>query len=189
MDEEIESLVIPVRADTSIFGRDVAMMKAALGEELGVGADRAGRSIGRALGRAVSDGKIGFDELKGVALRALDEIAAAALKGGLRSLQSDGGGGLTSVLGGILSGVFGLPGRASGGPVSPGAAYLVGERGPELFVPTASGSVAALSRSGGRDVRISIAINAPQGGEPRALAKSSRQIAQAVRQALDAAEG
>lgn len=31
--------------------------------------------------------------------------------------------------------------RASGGPVSAGSPYLVGERGPELFVPNASGSI------------------------------------------------
>lgn len=31
--------------------------------------------------------------------------------------------------------------RAAGGPVSPGAAYLVGEKGPELFVPQRSGTI------------------------------------------------
>lgn len=33
------------------------------------------------------------------------------------------------------------PGRASGGPVSRNVPYFVGERGPELFVPGASGSI------------------------------------------------
>jgi hypothetical protein len=39
---------------------------------------------------------------------------------------------------------FNLPsllGRASGGPVSAGSPYLVGERGPELFMPRTSGSI------------------------------------------------
>lgn len=36
---------------------------------------------------------------------------------------------------------FSLPGRASGGPVSKGQAYLVGERGPEYFLPQSSGYV------------------------------------------------
>lgn len=31
--------------------------------------------------------------------------------------------------------------RADGGPVSSGQTYLVGERGPELFVPNGSGSI------------------------------------------------
>lgn len=34
-----------------------------------------------------------------------------------------------------------LPGRAAGGPVMAGQAYIVGERGPELMVPNANGSV------------------------------------------------
>jgi phage-related minor tail protein len=34
-----------------------------------------------------------------------------------------------------------LTARAGGGPVSAGAPYLVGELGPELFVPRASGSI------------------------------------------------
>ena len=34
-----------------------------------------------------------------------------------------------------------LPGRANGGPVSGNQPYIVGERGPELFVPSVSGSV------------------------------------------------
>jgi hypothetical protein len=34
-----------------------------------------------------------------------------------------------------------LPGRANGGPVLRGAPYIVGERGPELFVPRGSGTI------------------------------------------------
>ena len=33
------------------------------------------------------------------------------------------------------------PAKARGGPVKPGTPYLVGERGPELFVPATSGYV------------------------------------------------
>lgn len=36
---------------------------------------------------------------------------------------------------------FSLPGRAMGGPVVSGQPYVVGERGPELFVPRSSGTV------------------------------------------------
>jgi hypothetical protein len=36
-----------------------------------------------------------------------------------------------------------IPGRAAGGPVSAGQAYIVGEQGPELFIPGASGAIAA----------------------------------------------
>jgi len=36
---------------------------------------------------------------------------------------------------------LGLTGRGSGGPVSSGTPYIVGERGPELFVPSAAGRI------------------------------------------------
>ena len=35
----------------------------------------------------------------------------------------------------------GAPGRAEGGPVAAGSTYLVGERGPEYFTPSSSGSI------------------------------------------------
>jgi hypothetical protein len=38
---------------------------------------------------------------------------------------------------------FALPGRAIGGPVTGGSPYLIGERGPELFVPDVNGTVVA----------------------------------------------
>lgn len=41
--------------------------------------------------------------------------------------------------GGLLGGIFG---KAAGGPVTSGTAYLVGERGPELFVPSEPGRIA-----------------------------------------------
>lgn len=189
MDEEIDSLLIAVRADTHGLDRDVAAMRRTLSDGLGGGADRAARGIETALARAVGKGKLGFDDLKAVGLKALDEIAGAALKGGLSSLFGGGSGGLVKVASSLIGAALGLPGRATGGPVAPGAAYLVGERGPELFVPTASGSVAPLGPSGGRDVRVAITVNAGGGEAPAALARSSRQVARAVARALDAAEG
>lgn len=42
---------------------------------------------------------------------------------------------------GLGVGPGGLPARAEGGPVTAGQPYLVGERGPEVFVPGASGTI------------------------------------------------
>ena len=81
--------------------------------------------------------------------------------------------------------LLGLPGRATGGPVAPGRGYLVGERGPELFVPTSAGRVEAAAPSRRSDVRVAINLAAPRGtSTPTALARSSRQVASAVRRAL-----
>ena len=89
-------------------------------------------------------------------------------------------------LGGLLGSVLGLPGRATGGPVSPGRGYIVGENGPEMFVPTSAGRVeAAGTLAAPREVRVSINVNAASGGDgAQALQRSSRQVASAVRRAL-----
>jgi phage-related minor tail protein len=181
MDEEIERLVVSVRADTQGFARDVAEMRGAIDGPLQAGADRAGDAIERALLRAVRTGKLGFEDLKRVALQVLGEIAAEAVRGGLDAILGRGAGG---GIGGLLGGLLGLPGRATGGPVTGGRAYVVGERGPELFVPTASGRVDAPRPSAGRDVRVAITINAPRGESAGALQQSSRQVARAVKAAL-----
>lgn len=186
MDEEVERLVVGVRADTAGFSRDVDAMRAALDGPLASGVDRAGRAIEGALSKAVRTGSLGFEDLRKLALSVLDDIAASALRGGIQALFGGGGGsGLASTLGSLLGGA---PGRATGGPVSPARPYWVGERGPELFVPTASGSIVAAGGGGGgtRDVRVSITV---QGGSdaPQALAASSRQVARAVKAALSEA--
>jgi len=187
MDEEIDRLVVSVRADTQSFTKDVADMRAGLEGPLATGAERAGRAIEGGLLRAVRTGKFGFEDLRRVALSVLDAIARDAMRAGLGTLgggSSPGGG----ILGGVLSiagALFGgAPGRATGGPVSPGRAYRVGESGPELFVPTSSGRIIAANQGGGRDVRVTINVNAPQGEGPQALARSARQIARNIRTAL-----
>jgi hypothetical protein len=50
-------------------------------------------------------------------------------------------------------------------------------------VPTASGRVET-GRGGVRDIRMSIIVSAPAGEAPQALARSGRQVARAVKQAL-----
>jgi len=189
MKDEIDRLVVSVRADTQGFARDVAAMRAELEGPFAAGAARAGAVLEGALIRAVRTGKLGFEDLKRAALAAMAEIAASAIRGGIGALFG-GKGGLASSLGTLAAALAGAPGKAVGGPVTPGRAYLVGERGPELFVPTAGGRIEPSPRpEQGRDIRISITVNAPAGAEARALAQSSRQLARAVRQALIRAEG
>lgn len=190
MDEEIERLLVSVRADTGAFARDVAEMKAQLDGPLAQGVEQAGRVIETALLRAVRSGKLGFEDLKKVALSALAEIAAAAYRSGIAALTGGGGsgqaggsaGGDFGLLGQLLLSALGASGRATGGAVAPGRAYRVGERGPELFVPTSGGRIEAPGAS--RDVRISISVNAAGGSAPKALEQSARQVARAVRRAL-----
>lgn len=185
MSDLVEQMVVSVRADTTAFARDVADMRGQLEGPLATGAGRAGLTIERALGKAVLSGKFGFDDLKNVALTALGEIANASLRS---AFGTSGWGGIVGGVGAILSGALGsalgLPGRATGGPVSAGRPYRVGERGPELFVPQGAGRIEAGGAGGARDVRVAISVVTPMPGDPGVLRQSSRQVARAVKAAL-----
>jgi hypothetical protein len=189
MDDEIETLLVDVRASTTGFKSDIETMRGALDTTLVDGFARAGTVLERGLLSALRRGSLGFDDLKRVALQTLNEIAAQAIKGGIGGMfggtQGAASGGLGSILTGAVGALFGLPGRATGGPVAPGGAYLVGERGPEVFVPTSAGRVETSAAAPGRDVRVSIQIAPPKGSDaPTALRRSSRQVASSVRRAL-----
>jgi len=184
MDDEIDSLLVEVRAGTDGFARDIAQMRGAVDGDLVSGFTRAGDALEKGLSGAIRKGSLGFDDLKRTAASTLDAIAgqaaqtlASALVGG-----SGAGGGLD--LSGLLTGALGLPGRATGGNVAPGRGYVVGERGPELFVPTSAGRIET-GGSASRDVRVAINLSAPRGSSaPQSLQRSSRQVASAVRRAL-----
>ncbi len=186
MDDNLEELVIDVRATTEGFTADLNTMRSALDTSLLDGFTKAGSVLERSLSSALRKGSLGFDDLKSIALRSLDEIASHALNSGLNSLFGGSEGGLGGLIGQSLGALLGLPGRATGGPVSPGRGYVVGERGPEIFVPTASGRVENnLSAGGGRDVRVAIQLSTPRGtAAPTAMQRSSRQVASAVRRAI-----
>ena len=113
MDEEIDRLVVSVRADTAGFARDVATMRGAFEDGLGGSAARTGDLIEGALLRAVRSGKLGFDDLKRVALSAMNEIAASAIRSGIGAAAGGGGGGgLLSLATSAIGSLLGLPGGA-----------------------------------------------------------------------------
>jgi hypothetical protein len=64
-------------------------------------------------------------------------------------------------IGGAIGGAVGAlgfgGGRAMGGPVSAGTAYMVGEQGPELFVPKGSGTI--VPNGAGRGATINLTVN------------------------------
>ena len=64
-------------------------------------------------------------------------------------------------------------GRQHGGPVRAGRPYLVGERGPELFVPSRSGRIDPNASSGGGGV------------DAKALAKAVAEALQGTRVDVD----
>jgi phage-related minor tail protein len=140
---------------------------------------KAGQRISSALGTAARTGELSVKGLASAILRdlsavAIDKFVTAPLNGAI-------GGALGSVFKGLPS--FGA--RASGGPVNPGGAYLVGERGPELFVPRTAGSIEA----GGGGPPVTIHINMPQGSSLAEARRSSNQVAAALARAVRKGSG
>lgn len=87
--------------------------------------------------------------------RMIAEAIAADLARKLFGSLSGGDG--SGLLGGFMSSIFGGA-RASGGPVSAGRAYFVGEKGPELIVPKSSGQVIPNHALGGQSVSITVNV-------------------------------
>jgi hypothetical protein len=136
---------------------------------IGEAFDRAGESLARSLARAAADGEVSLAELARAVLAAVNSGLGAGA-------GSATGGGLGAALAAAVGSLFGGT-RAEGGPVSAGAAYLVGERGPELFRPGGAGTIEPATGPG---VTINVRVD---GGAP-ALLRSEAQIAQMLARAV-----
>jgi hypothetical protein len=108
-----------------------------------------------AIGRGENAFQAFGEGVKQVLVQVISKLVQTALLAAALSLIPGGVGGVKG-FGAIFSSLLGFGGaRAGGGPVSFGKSYLVGENGPELFVPSNSGSImnqrqiAAMSYSGG----------------------------------------
>ena len=71
--------------------------------------------------------------------------------------------GLVMDIGGMPMQGPNLPTRAVGGPVSAGQPYLVGERGPELMIPSSNGKIIPNNQLGGGQVVVNQTINVSTG--------------------------
>jgi hypothetical protein len=123
-----------------------------------------------ALGAAVAKGlRLALGDVEKASAELLDAIVKQFRK--IRLVVS------VSVVG---DGSASAPGRASGGPVRRGSPYMVGERGPELFVPSSSGVIvpngASRSSGGGTTVVVNV------GGS----VVSEQNLVEAVRRGLQA---
>lgn len=111
---------------------------------------------GRAHGQAVASGIRGAGGATAAAASAISIAAAAQARAAVGSFQAAGASmgnalaaGLRSAIGGVAAAANALAAaaarannhRASGGPVSRGSSYIVGEKGQELFVPKTDGYI------------------------------------------------
>mgnify|MGYP000116383717 CR=1 FL=1 len=122
-----------------------------------------GLTFSSAFEQAVIDGGKFSDVLKGLAKdvqriflrKSVTEPLADGLTGAFKNIFGSGGpeqlAGPTG--GGLFDDALKFMGfRADGGPVTAGGAYVVGERGPELFIPRNSGAIVASDGGAGRGV-------------------------------------
>ncbi|HVY87145.1 MAG TPA: phage tail tape measure C-terminal domain-containing protein [Caulobacterales bacterium] len=130
-------------------------------EQVSASFEEAGARIARALGRAATDGESSFKQLAKTVLEELAKIA-------LNTVLGKGGASLP---------LFGA--RATGGSVTPGGAFLVGETGPELFVPNQSGVVTPAAAGA-----VSVHFHLGAGADAASIARSQGQIAAAIARAV-----
>jgi hypothetical protein len=116
--------------------------------------------------------------LKDMARMAMDKNVSSMLFAGLGSLINGfgsfaGGQGNASITNGW--GVTTFAPRASGGPVAAGNTYLVGENGPELYVPRSSGTIIPNGALGGNQ-NTSIVVNVASDGRTDAKGSGANGV-------------
>ena len=158
---------VPLRAEeaaVALEGLREPAERAAASIEAAFG--RAGESLARSLGRAAADGEATLAELARAILNAVNAAAGSGR----------GGSGLGDAIAQAVNGAF-SGSRADGGGVLAGGAYLVGERGPEVFRPSGAGNVEPLAGAG-------VVVNVRVDGGAPGLMRSEAQIAQMLARAV-----
>lgn len=131
----------------SVFKDQSERMKKDIDDVVYYGAD-AIKSMSEAMGQAFSDGIKGMITgamtFKDVMRNVIDSVINKLFE--LFVVQQ-----ITGMIAKGISAATGitLPGKAIGGPVQGGKPYIVGERGPEMFVPSRSGSIVPNNAMGG----------------------------------------
>jgi hypothetical protein len=97
---------------------------------------------------AFVQGKNVLNSFKSFFTNILQDIASQMIRSQIASPLAN----LLTTFAGNLFGGISLPGRAMGGPVTGGSPYMIGERGPELFVPGRSGSIVPNNALGSAEV-------------------------------------
>lgn len=160
-------------------------------QSLGVGVDQLTRGMSNAFERFLRTGKLSFADLKSVAINALDAIYDRAINAGLNSIFGGAGGANSGgLLGTILSGgpILSFAPRAMGGPVAAGRPFLVGEAGPEIFIPGQGGNVVRPHTASAPAINVTINMGGQQGQSSAAMRQSANQIAAQVSRAVARAQ-
>lgn len=202
---KVPDIEMPDFIDREKIERDIEDFNRGLGKSLGVyeeaekRADAITNELHRSITSAFSDmfynlgsGANSFaDDMVNAFKRVLANAATMQLFDLLAQLGSDwktkgdsgsangGGNGWMSAVGGFLGSIFG---RAGGGSVNSGRAYLVGEQGPELFMPGMSGGIVPNHQLAGGGFTYSLVFNVDARG---ATQDAVKLLPSAMKQASD----
>ena len=102
------------------------------------------KDLYRSIGQTVEDGLVNAIQGAIDGTKTLGDVARSVFREIQTSLIRFG---VNAFLGGLFQGSSFF--RANGGPVSRGKNYIVGERGPEMFVPNAGGRIVSNANMGG----------------------------------------
>lgn len=138
-------------------------------------------SVGQAISTGIVDALTsaveGTKTLGEVAADVLKNIAKLLLNTGVNLLMGSAGGG------GLLGALF--PKRANGGPVTGSKPYMVGERGPELFVPRSSGTIIPNDKMMGGSSNVVVNVDA-SGTKVQGDNNEASQLGKAIGAAVQA---
>lgn len=154
------------QADYLAYLEEASNRLTVLGEEAdeaesktNVFADQAARNI-QSFTASLVDAALAGGDMGDAVIASLRRIAAELLT--------------TSLVTGAFS-ILGIPGKAAGGPVKGGMPYVVGEEGPELFVPRKSGTIIPNDAMGGGGTSVTVNVD-NRGATGEAAAMFARSV-------------
>jgi TP901 family phage tail tape measure protein len=180
-DEQKRSLIENANQTTAGIEGEFSKLPGDIQSQLSGGMSNTGDTLGQAMGVAFKDalkstvkdlGKIILDGVKKVGAFA-GTIASMASGAGIADLIKNKGnfGKTIDDMWTMSANAFGVSARASGGPVSSNSPYVVGEQGPELFVPDQGGSIVPNHALGGSpNITVNVGMYAGMPVEKRQIA-------------------
>ena len=186
----LDNITIPKTEEAGNKAIETSEKVKTLAEQINESITENGKSFSQSLARNLAQGKASLSDFSSFVNKVLEDIAAMIIQKritdpliegilGPLSGGSTSGGGIGGILGGLIgSAGTGTPaggfsfgnifssigsffGLANGGIARGGQAYMVGERGPEMFIPNTTGQVVSNEQMGpGRETIVNFNINA-----------------------------
>ncbi|MFZ1991858.1 MAG: phage tail tape measure C-terminal domain-containing protein [Alphaproteobacteria bacterium] len=154
---------ISVKVDTSSLAQNLKQAASIFDSEFAAPASAAAMSLSQAFDKTFSAMRLALDHAARSGQVSIKSMVDSMLSDLARlSFDKLVAQPLTNFVENAVKGLFSFGGgRATGGPVSSSQAYLVGEHGPELFVPSGAGQIDPLTNYRGQGVTVNFNVTSP----------------------------